>query len=106
MCAIVITSHGGVEAIAWQKVENPPPPTADRVRVRVRAAGLNRADLMQREGHYPAPPGYMGERLLVHAAGSGVGTAAVQLSHAAGAIVYGTFPHRRQTGAGTHSRAR
>ena len=32
----------------------------------------------------------MGERVLVHAAASGVGTAAVQLAHAAGATVYGT----------------
>ncbi len=32
----------------------------------------------------------MGERVLIHAAGSGVGTAAVQLAHAAGATVYGT----------------
>lgn len=32
----------------------------------------------------------MGERVLIHAAGSGVGTAAVQLAHAAGASVYGT----------------
>jgi putative PIG3 family NAD(P)H quinone oxidoreductase len=28
------------------------------IRVRVRAAGLNRADLLQRRGHYPAPPGW------------------------------------------------
>ena len=32
----------------------------------------------------------MGERVLIHAAGSGVGTAAVQLAHTAGATVYGT----------------
>src|SRR5262249_26343795 len=32
----------------------------------------------------------IGERVLVHAAGSGVGTAAVQLAHAAGAQVFGT----------------
>lgn len=32
----------------------------------------------------------MGESVLVHAAGSGVGTAAVQLAHHAGAFVYGT----------------
>ena len=32
----------------------------------------------------------MGERVLVHAVASGVGTAAVQLAHAAGATVYGT----------------
>ena len=41
-----------------QEVDTPPAPTADRVRVRVHAAGLNRADILQRRGHYPAPPGY------------------------------------------------
>ncbi len=172
MRAVVITSHGGVDGIDVQEVEVPPRPVADRVRVRVHAAGLNRADILQRRGSYPAPPGYpqnipglefageieaigdsvgawkigdcvfgltaggaqaefvvvpesnlaripagldwvqagampetfitahdalftraglhMGERLLVHAAASGVGTAAIQLGHAAGAIVYGT----------------
>ncbi len=172
MRAIVIAAYGGVEGIGLQEVETPAAPTADRVRVRVHAAGLNRADLMQREGHYPAPPGYperipglefageveavgeavhtwkigdrvfgitagggqaefvvvpesnlaripaeldwvgaaampevfitahdalftratlqVGERVLVHAAASGVGTAAIQLAHAAGARVYGT----------------
>jgi putative PIG3 family NAD(P)H quinone oxidoreductase len=172
MRAVVITSHGGVEGIDVQEVETPAPPTADRVRVRVHAAGLNRADILQRKGHYPAPPGYpqnipglefageveaignevhrwkigdrvmgitaggaqaefvvvpesnlaeipanlswpeaaampevfvtahdalftranmqMGESVLIHAAGSGVGTAAVQLAHSAGATVYGT----------------
>ncbi|MGH8093355.1 MAG: NAD(P)H-quinone oxidoreductase [Chthoniobacterales bacterium] len=172
MRAVVINAFGGVKGIAWQVVETPPLPGADRVRVRVRAAGLNRADIMQRQGKYPAPPGYppdipglefagevetlgesarrwktgdrvfgitagggqaefvvlpesnlaripeeldwtqaaampevfitahdalftrarlqMGETVLIHAAGSGVGTAAVQLAHAAGATVYGT----------------
>ena len=172
MRAVVITSHGGVEGIGVGEVPTPPAPTADRVRVRVHAAGLNRADILQRRGHYPAPPGYpqnipglefagevqavgeavhawkigdrvfgitaggaqaeyvvvpesnlarvpaqlswdeagampevfitahdalftraglqLGERVLVHAVASGVGTAAVQLSHAAGATVYGT----------------
>ena len=32
----------------------------------------------------------MGERVLIHAAGSGVGTAAIQLAHAVGATVFGT----------------
>ena len=172
MRAIVITSHGGIEGIGLQEVDTPATPTADRVRIRVHAAGLNRADILQREGKYPAPPGYpenipglefageveavgdavrdwkigdrvfgitagggqaefvvvpesnlaripaelnwnqaaaipevfitahdalftraglkMRERVLIHAAGSGVGTAAVQLAHAAGATVYGT----------------
>jgi len=172
MRAVVITSHGGVDGIGVLEVESPPTPVVDRVRVRVHAAGLNRADILQRRGSYPAPPGYpqnipglefagevdatgdgagawkigdrvfgitaggaqaelvvvpannlaripagldwvqagampetfitardalftraglhMGERVLVHAVASGVGTAAIQLAHAAGATVYGT----------------
>jgi putative PIG3 family NAD(P)H quinone oxidoreductase len=172
MRAVVITSHGGVDGIGVMEVESPPAPVADRARVRVHAAGLNRADILQRRGSYPAPLGYpqnipglefagevdaigdavrawkigdrvfgitaggaqaelvvvpesnlarvpaqlswndagampevfitahdalftraglqMGERVLVHAVASGVGTAAVQLAHATGATVYGT----------------
>jgi putative PIG3 family NAD(P)H quinone oxidoreductase len=172
MRAVVITSHGGVGGIGVMEVESPPAPVADRVRVGVHAAGLNHADILQRRGSYPAPPGYpqnipglefageveaigdavgawkigdrvfgiiaggaqaelvvvpesnlarvptqlswaeagampevfitahdalftraglqMGDRVLVHAAASGVGTAAVQLAHAVGATVYGT----------------
>ena len=172
MRAVVITSHGGVGGIGVMEVEPPPAPVADRVRVRVHAAGLNHADILQRRGSYPAPPGYpqnipglefageveaigdavgawkigdrvfgiiaggaqaelvvvpesnlarvptqlswaeagampevfitahdalftraelqMGDRVLVHAVASGVGTAAVQLAHAVGATVYGT----------------
>ncbi|MDQ6800161.1 MAG: NAD(P)H-quinone oxidoreductase [Acidobacteriota bacterium] len=38
--------------------EAPSPPLVDgAIRIRVRAAGVNRADLLQREGHYPPPPG-------------------------------------------------
>lgn len=38
--------------------EHPDPrPGAGEVLVRVRAAGLNGADMLQRRGHYPAPPG-------------------------------------------------
>jgi NADPH2:quinone reductase len=172
MKAVVIEKHGGVSGLTVSEVSGPPPPTADLVRVRVRAAGLNRADILQRLGHYPAPAGYpqnipglefagevdevgervstwqvgqrvfgitaggaqaeflhvpenhlaavpenldwaeaaavpevfitahdalftraqltCGENVLIHAAGSGVGTAAIQLAHAAGANVIGT----------------
>ena len=56
MQAAVYTGAGGAEVIELQ--ERPTPvPQADYVLVRVRAAGLNRADLMQRNGVYPAPPG-------------------------------------------------
>lgn len=172
MKAVVIKAHGGIEGLEVREVETPARPTADRVRVRVRAAGQNRADVLQRMGHYPAPPGYSqdipglefagevdevgedvrawksgqrvfgitaggaqaeyvvvpenhlaeipanldwaeaaaapeafitahdalftraklrpGETMLVHAAGSGVGTAAIQLARAAGVKAYGT----------------
>ena len=30
---------------------------SDDLRIRVRATAVNRADLLQREGHYPPPPG-------------------------------------------------
>ncbi|MDR3634314.1 MAG: NAD(P)H-quinone oxidoreductase [Isosphaeraceae bacterium] len=172
MKAIVITRAGGPEVLEVRDVP-PPEPQGDQVRVRVRACGLNRADLMQAQGNYPAPPGapvdipglefageverlgpnvtgplrvgdrvfgivagggqaeYVvthermavripdnldwmqaaavpevfltahdaletqaalrpGERVLIHAAGSGVGTAAVQLAHAMGCTVFGT----------------
>jgi putative PIG3 family NAD(P)H quinone oxidoreductase len=172
MKAVKIVSFGGVEGLKVGDVPDAPQPTADRVRIRVRAAGLNRADILQRLGRYPAPTGYpqdipglefagevesigedagawkvsdrvfgitgggahaeyvtvpestlarvpdnlnwveaasipevfmtahdalftqcklqMGESVLIHAAGSGVGTAASQLVKAAGAFAYGT----------------
>ena len=56
MRAIVITHPGGPDVLQLQ--ERPlPAPCGEQVRVRVLYAGLNRADLHQREGHYPAPPG-------------------------------------------------
>src|SRR6266487_2653688 len=56
MRAVVIISHSGVDGIGVLEVESPSTPMADRVRVH--AAGLNRADILQRRGHYPAPPDY------------------------------------------------
>src|SRR5690349_11474284 len=58
MRAVAISSFGGIEGLELRDVPDPPPPTADRVRVTVRAVGLNRADILQRMGRYPAPPGY------------------------------------------------
>lgn len=149
-----------------------PEPGGDRVLVEIAGAGINRADLLQRMGRYPAPPGWPedvpgleysgivaatgpdtralkkgdrvfgisgggahathlllpeslcarvpanmdlveaggipevfvtahdamlvqaglrpGERVLINGVGSGVGTAAVQLAHAIGAVTVGT----------------
>ena len=171
MRAIVISRPCGPEVLEVLDVETPEP-VGEQVRVRVRASGVNRADLLQRAGGYPAPAGspahipglefagevdavgplvrtwkpgqrvmglagggaqaqyivahegmlveipqnldfvqaagvpevfmtahdglftqaglQMGERVLIHAVGSGVGTAAIQLAHAAGATVFGT----------------
>lgn len=54
--AVHITGSGGPEVLhvaAWQA----PEPGPGEVRVAVVAAGLNRADVLQRRGLYPAPPG-------------------------------------------------
>jgi putative PIG3 family NAD(P)H quinone oxidoreductase len=56
MLAAVITRPGGPEVLEIREVERPVPGTGE-VLVRVHATALNRADLLQREGRYPAPPG-------------------------------------------------
>jgi NADPH2:quinone reductase len=57
MRAVVYRGAGGTEVIGIE--ERPVPiPGQGQVRVRVRAAGLNRADVIQRRGGYPAPPGW------------------------------------------------
>ncbi len=172
MKAIVITGIGGPEVLQVREVPTPEP-RGDQIRVRVRACGLNRADVLQCRGVYPAPAGapadipgleyagevdslgpdvlgplqvgdrvfgiaagggqaeYLvtnermaasipsnldfveaaaapeafitahdalltqgrlepGESVLIQAAGSGVGTAAVQVAHAMGCVVFGT----------------
>lgn len=172
MKAVYIKEFGGPENLEIREVPEPHKPAGTQVLVRVRASALNRADLLQRMGHYPPPPGFSenipglefagevvgigeqvhqfkpgdrvfaitggeaqaeyilidenllakipdilsfveaaavpevfitahdaiftlgdlkeGESLLVHAAGSGVGLAALQLAKAKGATVLGT----------------
>jgi NADPH:quinone reductase len=171
MHAIVITRPGGPDVLELRAVAQPEPGPGE-IRVRVMATAVNRADLLQRAGRYPAPPGVpqdipgleyagvvdalgagaarwrpgervmglvgggsyagfvtthedeavrvpdtldfeqaaavpeafitahdalvtqmrlqRGETLLIHAVGSGVGTAGLQLAKAAGARVIGT----------------
>lgn len=57
MRAVVITESGGPEVLKVREVRRPEP-GAGQIRVRVRSGGINRADLIQRQGHYPAPPGW------------------------------------------------
>ena len=171
MRAAVITEPGGPEVLRVQEIDDPVA-GPEEVLIDVKASALNRADLLQRQGQYPAPSGIrrdvpglefsgvvieageqttglapgdkvfgllggggyasrvathhlmavpmpanldyvqaaaipevfftaydalfnhsdlkMGESVLVHAVGSGVGTAALQLAHHAGAYVFGT----------------
>mgnify|MGYP000141507815 CR=1 FL=1 len=171
MRVLVITEPGDPDVLRIEERPRPEPGKGE-IRVRVAAAGLNRADLLQRRGRYPAPAGWpadvpgleyagtvdalgagvtrwsvgdrvmglvgggacaeyvtvheleavavpealsdtnaagvpevfvtahdalftrlglrSGERLLIHAVGSGVGTAALQLALAVGATPIGT----------------
>ena len=57
MRAVVYTAAGGIEVIDLREVPAPDPGSG-QIRVRVRAAGLNRADIHQRRGNYAAPPGW------------------------------------------------
>ncbi len=56
MVAIAITVPGGPEVL--QPIQAPvPQPAAGQLLIRVVAAGVNRPDVVQRKGLYPAPPG-------------------------------------------------
>lgn len=55
MKAITITQHGGPEVL--RLADRPiPEPGNQEVLIKVHAAGLNRPDVFQRKGNYPAPP--------------------------------------------------
>ena len=56
MRAVVITQAGGPEYLAIRQTEEPRAGPGE-VLVRVYATALNRADILQREGRYPPPPG-------------------------------------------------
>ncbi len=88
MKAIVIREPGGPDVLELRDVPDPEPARGE-VRVRIRATAVNRADLIQRMGGYPAPQGspkdipgleYAGE---IDAVGEGV------TEHAAGDRVFG-----------------
>jgi putative PIG3 family NAD(P)H quinone oxidoreductase len=56
MHAIVVTQPGDPDVLAWQEVPDPVAGPGEIV-VEVAAAAVNRADLLQRQGLYPPPPG-------------------------------------------------
>lgn len=63
MKAVYVVEFGGAENLEVREVENPGKPKEKQVLVNVKAAALNRADILQRQGFYPAPKGYP-ERIL------------------------------------------
>ena len=56
MQAITIETPGGPEVLKLAQAPDPRP-APEQILVRVRATALNRADTLQRQGHYPPPPG-------------------------------------------------
>ncbi len=58
MRAVYIAEFGAAENLEIREVQNPSAPRDTEVLVRVKAAGLNRADIVQRKGFYPAPEGF------------------------------------------------
>lgn len=57
MQAVVCRGSGGPEVMVIAEVEDARTSAPDEVLIEVTAAGVNRADLLQRQGFYPPPPG-------------------------------------------------
>ncbi len=58
MRAVFIREFGDIENLELREVEEPFISESKQVLVNVKAAALNRADILQRQGFYPAPDGY------------------------------------------------
>jgi NADPH2:quinone reductase len=91
MTAIVIRSPGGPDMLVPE--ERPVPlPGEHEVLVKVAAAGVNRPDVMQRQGSYPPPPGASdipGLEIAGHVVALGTGATRWKLGDAVTALVAG-----------------
>ena len=56
MRAVIAPDPGGLEALVVAELPDPTPGPGEVV-IDVTATAVNRADVMQRQGHYPPPPG-------------------------------------------------
>jgi putative PIG3 family NAD(P)H quinone oxidoreductase len=88
MRAVVITQAGGPEYLAVREVPRPEPGPGE-VLVRVRASAMNRADVLQREGRYPAPAGSPPDIPGLEIAGEVVALGSGATRWAIGARVFG-----------------
>lgn len=91
MKAVVITEPGGPEVLKVRERERPEP-EGDEILVRVAGAGVNRADLLQRMGGYPAPAGAVADVPGLEYAGEVVATGSRAASFAKGDRVMGLVP--------------
>lgn len=96
MRAVIITQPGGPEVLEVRAVPDPQP-GAREVLVQVRATALNRADLLQRRGLYPPPPGAPADIPGIEFAGEVVALGAAARRWRPGQRVFGI------TGGGTHA---
>jgi len=96
MKAAWIPRFGGPEVLEIRAVGKPPI-AADQVLVRVRASALNRADLLQRQGKYPPPPGVPAEIPGIEFAGEVVEVGASVQAWKPGQRVFGLL------GGGAHA---
>lgn len=91
MHAITIERPGGPEVLRWTEVPDPVP-GQDEVLIEVHAAGVNRADVLQRQGLYPPPEGappYPGMEVAGRIAGVGSGTHHWQVGQEVCALIPG-----------------
>ena len=91
MRAVVVAEPGGPDVLRVEDVPAPEPGPGE-VLVDVVAAGLNRADLMQREGHYPPPPGaseILGLEVSGHVAALGAGVSGFEVGQPCVALLAG-----------------
>ena len=91
MHAITLEKPGGPEELRWSEVPDPVAGPGE-VLVEVAAAGVNRADLMQRQGFYPPPPGaseIIGLECSGHVAALGEGVTGWQVGDAVCALLAG-----------------
>jgi len=96
MKAVWMTSAGGPEVLQIQSVPRPNA-AAGEVLVKVHASALNRADLLQRQGRYPAPPGFPQEIPGIEFAGEVAATGPLAQMWKPGQRVFGLI------GGGAHA---
>ena len=91
MHAIVVTQPGDPDVLTWTEVPDPVAGPGEVV-IDVAASGVNRADLMQRQGFYPPPPGappYLGLECSGTVAATGPGVTGWQPGDAVCALLAG-----------------